>query len=156
MLEVSMKVADVCSRSFVTVRPGDDIAVAARRMREAHIGYLVVTEAVMPVDAPRAKGVLTYRDIVIGVVARNVNPGTVFVRDVMTRDPVVIRSFDSLQAAIQMMRHVGVRRMPVIDEVGALIGVVSHDDLLGALSVELATLAGVAPNERRVENARHG
>lgn len=146
-----MIVADVCSKTVVTVRPGDEIAVAARRMREAHVGYLVVMEPLALVGTPRVLGVLSDRDIVVGVIAQDADPRHVVVRDVMTRDPVVIRDFDTLPAAVRQMRQVGVRRMPVIDKVGALVGVVSHDDLLDALSTELANLAGAARQGRRTE-----
>jgi len=146
-----MSVVDVCSRSFVAVRPGDSITIAARRMHDERVGFVLVMEPVVAIDAPRVTGVLTDRDIVAGVVANNANPNGVFVRDIMTPNPVVIRSFDTLQTAIQMMRHVGVRRMPVIDKVGALVGVLSHEDLLDALSSELVNLATIVRSERRTD-----
>jgi len=145
-------VVDVCSKKVVTIRPGDEISVAARRMREAHVGYLVVVDADPPAGTPRVLGVLTDRDIVIGVVSQNADPRTVLVRDAMTRDPVMIRSFDSLPTAITMMRQRGVRRTPVIDKLGALVGVLSLDDLLDALATDLANLAGAVRTERRVES----
>jgi CBS domain-containing protein len=104
----------------------------------------------------RVIGVLTDRDIVIGVVAQDANPKHVLVRDVMTRDPVTIEAFATLPAAVQEMRRVGVRRMPVVGKQGELFGVLSLDDALDVLAGELASLAGAIRNERRIESASRG
>ena len=148
-----MFVAELCSRNVVTIRPDDEIVVAARRMRENHVGYLVVLEPDAAAGTiPRVIGVLTDRDIVLEVVARDGNPHHVHVRDVMTREPVVLEGFATLPAAMQEMRRVSVRRMPVIGKQGELLGVLSLDDALDVLSGELASLAGAIRNERRVES----
>lgn len=151
-----MDVAGVCSREFATARPNEEIAVVARRMCEANVGFVVVTLPVSAVEAPRVLGVLTDRDIVIGVVAPQIDPCTVVVSHVMTREAVVIRSFDTIQTAIRMMRHVGVRRMPVIDAAGILVGVISRDDLLDAFSIESANLAAPSDGARDREPALRG
>ena len=148
-----MYVAELCTRNVVTVRPDDEIALAARRMRETHVGYLVVLESGVPAGTiPRVIGVLTDRDIVVEVVAQDADPRHVLVRDVMTRQPVVLEGFATLPAAMQEMRRVSVRRMPVVGKQGELLGVLSLDDALDVLSGELASLAGAIRNERRVES----
>ena len=121
-------------------------------MRERHVGYLVVAEPDPPAGVTqRPVGVLTDRDIVIAVVAQQADPRHTLVKDVMTRDPVVLKSSDSLTLAVQCMRQAGVRRMPVIGSVGELMGVLSLDEVLDMVSNELVNLAGAIRNERRIE-----
>lgn len=148
-----MDVVRLCSRDVVTISENEEITAAARLMRERHVGYLVVVEADFAGSTYRPVGVLTDRDIAIKVVAQNLNPKNTLVRDAMTRDPVVLRTADSLTQAVQEMRRIGVRRMPVVGELGELQGVLSLDDVLDTLSSELQHLAGAIRNERRIETA---
>jgi CBS domain-containing protein len=148
-----MDVAQLLSRDAVTVRESDEVAAAARVMRERHVGYLVVVEPDFAGSTVRPIGVLTDRDIVVGVVAQDVNPRSMLVRDVMTRNPVVLNAADQISTALQEMRRIGVRRMPVVGKVGELLGVLSIDNVLDALSAELGNLAGAIRNELLVEKA---
>jgi CBS domain-containing protein len=148
-----MNVEQICSRSAITVRRTEEIVVAARLMREKHVGYLVVVEPDFTGATQRPVGVLTDRDIVIGVVAQDVNPRSLKVDDVMTRNPIVVSVGDTVAAALHEMRRVGVRRVPVVGSSGELAGVLSLDEILDSLSSELQSLAGAVRNERRVETA---
>jgi CBS domain-containing protein len=148
-----MDVAQLFSRDSVTVRETDEVTAAARLMRERHVGYLVVVEPDFAGSTVRPIGVLTDRDIVVGVVAQDVNPRSMLVRSIMTRNPVVLNAADQLPTALQEMRRIGVRRMPVVGKLGELLGVLSIDDVLDALSAELGNLAGAIRNERRNEKA---
>ncbi|HEU5133500.1 MAG TPA: CBS domain-containing protein [Steroidobacteraceae bacterium] len=148
-----MNVSQLCNRNVVTVRKSDEIPAAARVMREKHVGYLVVVEADFNAATQRPIGVLTDRDIVVAVVAQDVNPRGLTVGDIMTSSPVVVELNDSIAAAVQEMRRIGVRRMPVVGSLGELAGVLSLDDVLDALANELHNLAGAIRNERRVETA---
>jgi CBS domain-containing protein len=148
-----MYVAQICSRNVVTVSPTDEILAAARLMREQHVGYLVVVEpARQGVDAVPV-GVLTDRDLVVSVMARNVAPASLTVGDVMTPRPVVIAELDSIDVAAKEMRRIGVRRLPVVGRLGELKGVLSLDDVLDAATSELRDLAVAVGNEQRVESA---
>src|SRR5678815_1494612 len=122
-----MYVAQICSRNVITIRPTDEILMAARLMREQHVGYLVVVEPSRQGTAIIPVGVLTDRDLVISVIARNVDPGSLTVGDVMTPRPVVVAELDAVNAAVKEMRRIGVRRMPVVDRIGELKGVLSLD-----------------------------
>jgi CBS domain-containing protein len=146
-----MYVAQICSRNVVTVRPSDEILTAARLMREQHVGYLVVVDPGRHDTAP--VGVLTDRDLVIGVLARGADPASLTVGDVMTPNPVVVAELDAINAAVKEMRRVGVRRMPVVGRLGELTGVLSLDDVLDAASTELRDLAVAVGNEQRIESA---
>ena len=146
-----MNVAQLCSRNVISVRKIDDVIAAARLMREHHVGYIVVSEPDFAGSTERPIGVLTDRDIVVGIVAKERDPRSLTVGDVMTENPVTLDQFDSIAAAVQEMRRIGVRRMPVVGSLGELIGVLSFDDVLDALAGELQNLAGAVHNEQRIE-----
>src|SRR5579872_5974575 len=126
----SMNAGSVCKRGVVTVAPMDDLIAAAHLMREKHVGYLIVSEASGPHQESRVVGVLTDRDIVVAVLAQEVDAHALKVGDVMTRDPLLIEEGQSIEAVLRHMREAGVRRVPVVDRSGALTGVLSIDDVL--------------------------
>ena len=148
-----MKVGDICSRNVVTVREFDDLTAAARLMRQRHIGYLVVIEPKLDERSVMPVGVITDRDIVVGVVARETDPRSLRVGDVMTRQPVLAREDDSVASALHQMREIGARRVPVVDRGGALVGVLSLDDVLDSLAEELTEVASSIRRELKVEAA---
>jgi CBS domain-containing protein len=140
-----MNAGSVCKRGVVTVAPGDDLIAAAHLMREKHVGYLIVCER------SRVAGVLTDRDIVVAVLAQEVDVRALKVGDVMTRDPLVIEEGQSIEAVLRHMREAGVRRVPVVDRSGALTGVLSIDDVLEHIAEQLINIAGSIRNEQRME-----
>ncbi len=146
-------VSSICQRNAVTIRPHDDLTNAATLMREKHVGCLIVTEFDVAYRKERPIGVLTDRDIVVAVVAREADPKSLRVEDVMTRQPVTIPEGASIGSALQEMRRIGVRRVPVVDYRGHLVGVLSLDDVIGALASELRDVAGSIQNEQRTEGA---
>ncbi len=145
-----MKVGKICQRNAVTVGERDEITKAAQLMREKHVGYLVVTESCGEA-LQRPIGVLTDRDIVVTVVARETDPRAFIVGEIMTRQPVSIAESDSVETALHEMRRIGVRRMPVVGSRGELVGVLSLDDLLTVLADQVQSVAGSVLNERRIE-----
>ena len=147
-----MNVAEICKRNLVTVRPYDELAVAAQLMREKHVGYLIVVEPALEDGTYRPIGVLTDRDLVVSVLARGTNPNTLRIEDVMTRMPVVVRADQSTGRAVEEMRRIGVRRLPVVGDHGELFGVVSLDDVVDALSMQLQDLAGSIRSEQAIEH----
>jgi CBS domain-containing protein len=148
-----MNVAKLCRRDVVTVRRFDELTKAAELMRERHVGYLVVVEPVPADGSFLPVGVLTDRDIVVAVVAREADPRALRVGDVMTQNPVVARDVDSVDHALETMRSIGVRRLPIVGERGQLIGVLSLDDVIDTLAGELSSVAGSIRKEQRIEGA---
>ncbi len=147
---MAKNIGQICKRSVVTIRMSEDLTAAARSMREKHIGYLVVAEPQAD-GTTKPVGVLTDRDIVIAVVAREVDAKTLTVGDVMTRKPTVVAEDVGIETALQDMRRIGVRRLPVVGMRGQLVGVLSLDDVLEALAEDLANIAGSIRNEQRIE-----
>ncbi len=148
-----MKVSDICARDVVVVRESDELTAAARLMRERHVGYLVVVVPAVSESALQPVGVITDRDIVVGVVARETDPRSLRVGDLMTRQPVVVDEDQTIGTALGEMRRIGVRRIPVVGRNGCLTGILSLDEILGALSEELADVAGSIRSEVRIEKA---
>lgn len=149
----AMNLAKLCNRNVATVRQSDELTTAAELMRERHIGYLVVVEPQVTDGGFKPIGVLTDRDIVVTVVARGTDPRTLRVGDVMTRPAVIATESDSLKTALESMRRIGVRRLPVVGDRGQLVGVLSLDDIIDSLAAELTDVAGSIRTEQRVEAA---
>ena len=147
-----MNAGSVCKRGVITVAPTDDLIAAAHVMREKHVGYLIVSEA-FPAHNRRVVGVLTDRDIVVAVLAQEVDAHALKVGDVMTRDPLLIEEGQSIEWVLCHMRDAGVRRVPVVDPSGGLTGVLSIDDVLERIAEELINIAGSIRNEQRMERA---
>lgn len=148
-----MDIGRICNRNVITVREGDELTLAARLMREKHVGYLVVVKPDLAGGGVVPVGVVTDRDITVAVVAKAIDPRSVRVGDVMTPQPAVVDEESSVATALQIMRRVGARRLPVIAHSGALVGVLSLDDVLDALAGELTDVAGLIRQEIRMEDA---
>ncbi|MDD5333680.1 MAG: CBS domain-containing protein [Rhodoferax sp.] len=141
---------EICTRSVVIAFRGTTLNGAARLMRENHVGCLVVVEEL---EGERlVVGVLTDRDIVTAVVASDIDPGTMRVEDVMTTDLVTAREDDSVIDLLRTMRRKGVRRIPVVDGQGQLVGVVTLDDVLDILSQEFGLLVAAIDSEGKREH----
>ena len=149
-----MQAGKICQRLVFTIEANDEVTHAAQLMREKHVGYLVVAEPDLVGQCVRPVGVLTDRDIVITVVAREVDPKTLKVRDIMTPNPVTIDEAESMETALQKMREFGIRRLPVIDRNGALMGILAADDILCVLAADTEDMVTAARTQRRVEGAR--
>ena len=146
-----MDIANICKREVVTVFEHQELTTAARIMREQHVGYLIVVKARPGDSALEPIGVLTDRDIVVGVVAKGADPSVLRVGDVMTRDPVTMEEHHSIASALKVMRRLGVRRLPVIRRGGALVGVLSLDDVIDALATQLLAATASVRKELAVE-----
>ena len=131
-----MKAGDICNHHVVTVSPEDSIRRAAELMREHHVGDVVVAQRSGGFLTPL--GILTDRDIVVEVIAEDVGLDHVTVRDTMTDQLITAREDDDLLATLMQMRENGVRRLPVVDGKGQLVGILTADDVIGLVARELA------------------
>jgi CBS domain-containing protein len=141
-----MTVSSICSHRVITVDRAINIAVAAAVMRDHNIGYLVVMDDRIGGGAPI--GVISDRDIVIKVTARDVDPHAVTVGEVMTAHPLTAADDDRISATLQRMRRLGVRRVPVVGASGSVSGVLSIDDVVDHLVSQLADVVGSIRSEQ--------
>jgi CBS domain-containing protein len=144
-----MKIGSICSRTVVIANKGSSVAEVAKLMRTHHVGCVVVVEE--GVDGARPVGVITDRDLVVEVIAQDVPMNAVALVDVMSRDPIVAREEDDLWDTLRSMREKGIRRSPVVNAQGLLIGLVSVDDMLDLLAEELNDLVKLINQEQRQE-----
>ena len=140
-----MSVAEICNREVVTAEKHTSIAEAAKIMRRTHTGSLVIVDS----DAAKSKpvGIITDRDLVIEVIARDQEVSGLTVGDVMGPELLIARGNDGIWETILRMRAMGVRRLPVIDGKGLLMGILCMDDLLEFLASELSDLAKLIRRE---------
>lgn len=137
-----MNVGEICIREVVVVRPDEPLVTAARLMREQSVGDVVVVERLDDRVVPL--GILTDRDIVVGPVANaSETLAKLKVGDVATTNLVTVDDHEDVLAVVESMRRAGVRRLPVVDRRGSLLGIVTFDDLVEVLGKELAGLGGV-------------
>jgi CBS domain-containing protein len=143
-------VGEICSRDVVVARRTTSLVEAARLMRERHVGDVVVVEERNGMRVP--VGILTDRDVVVGVVAR-CEPylDKLTVGDVVTRAAVATHEDEDIFRLVRRMRAEGIRRMPVVDKYGGLVGIVALDDVLALLADTLLELSGVGPGQQRRE-----
>lgn len=145
-----MNVGSICTRKVVTASPQLDVQAAAELMRQEHIGFLVVVPQ-EPRSPQPPLGVLTDRDIVVAVVAKRADPASLKVGDVMSIQPVLASESDPVDLALRTMRRAGVRRLPVVNGRGEVVGVLSLDDLLEFVAREVESLSGAVRNGRQIE-----
>jgi len=146
-----MNVAKACQKNVITIGRFDELWKAVQLMRERHVGYLVVVEPDAAEALQRPVGVLTDRDILITVTAREADAHALRVDDVMTRQPLTVSETESIDKALRDMRRIGVRRVPVTGPRGELSGILSLDDVLDVLASELQNVAGSIHHGREIE-----
>ena len=134
-------VGEFMTTRLVTMNGNDTLSAAARAMRDAAIGDVIVT------DGEEVTGIVTDRDIAVRGVAEQLNPDSAVLDQIQTRDLVTVTQHDDAVAAADLMRTYAIRRLPVIED-GRLVGVIS----LGDLAVErepdsvLADISADEPN----------
>lgn len=136
-----MMLIDLVSRSPITVRPEATVREAARRMRDHNVGSVVVHLEGSVV------GILTDRDVVMAIAAGRFRGEDQPVEELMTHDPVCLPSDLPVERGLAAMRARGVRRMPVLNDEGELVGVVSLDDVVVHMGHELGTAADLVREE---------
>ena len=130
-----MNAGEICNRVVVFATEEMSLKEAAALMRNEHVGSLVV---VREADIGRIViGMLTDRDIAVIAMAREFDPQTLRVADIMSSDLVSAREDESVNDVLALMRTHGVRRVPVTTDKGVLIGIVTLDDLLEVVAEEM-------------------
>ncbi|MEX2287680.1 MAG: CBS domain-containing protein [Planctomycetaceae bacterium] len=129
-----MKIRDLFVRKVVTANPHDSLEDAAKLMEEQNVGAVVIVEQERPV------GILTDRDLALAVCVRGVSRDE-HVQEIMTCPVATMDQNEGLYNATRHMMELAVRRLPVVDKVGRLVGIVTLDDLLLLLSREMQNMA---------------
>jgi CBS domain-containing protein len=141
-----MKVARIYTRNVISAPRSSTLQEAALIMRDRHVGSLLVTEDEPTAD--HAIGIVTDRDMAVLAVAEGCDPQNATLADIMTPRIAAIGRDADVHDAMAVMRRHGVRRLAVTGEDGSIVGVLSLDDVIDALAVELSGLADVIRSER--------
>jgi CBS domain-containing protein len=144
-----MNVGELCNREVVFATREMGLVEAARLMRQEHVGSLVVVAEQFSQRVP--VGMITDRDIVVAVVAKEVDPKTLTVGEVMSAGALVVRERDGVPDVLRTMREKGVRRLPVVNDTGGLAGIVTIDDILELVAEEMDGFVRTLRSERARE-----
>lgn len=147
-----MSAGEYCNREVVIIGRDESLRDAVELFRRYHVGSLVVVEEQRGMKIP--VGMVTDRDIVIEVIAEGVDINAVTAGDIMSDRLISVREATSLLDALGLMQGNGVRRVPVVDERGGLLGILTVDDVIELVSEQMTRLTGVITNELRHERQR--
>ncbi len=144
-----MPIGEVCNKEIITVQSEDSVLDAAKLMRQNHVGDVLVVENRNGINIPI--GIVTDRDLVMEIMAPELDASVITVGDIMAPEFTTVKESAGLFEAIQHMRNMAVRRLPVVDESGQLVGIITLDDLLVLLADELHALARLVTREQQKE-----
>jgi CBS domain-containing protein len=144
-----MNAGEICNRDVVVAESGMGVVQAAQLMRQYHVGSLVVCAWQGSTRTPI--GMVTDRDLTVAVLAKELDPATLTVGEVMPADVYTVREEDTVTDVLRILRERGVRRVPVINRDGALVGIVTLDDLLDIAAEQLNDIAASIRRERTRE-----
>ena len=148
-----MRIPEICTTEVVCCRPQASALDAARLMRHKHVGDVVVVSD--PEGDRVPLGVVTDRDLTIEVLGNGRDAAQTTLSDVMRSPLVVATESEDASSVLERMRFHGVRRIPVVDARGTLVGIVTLDDLLRALLSDMQTLlASQTKAQRREQSSR--
>jgi CBS domain-containing protein len=116
-------IQDVMTQNPCTIDADQPVSYAAKMMKDEDVGLAPV------VQGDRLVGTLPDRDITVRVVAEGRDPQTVRVREVASTDVVTVDPQQNLDEALKLMARHQVRRLPVVEEDGRLVGVVAQADV---------------------------
>jgi CBS domain-containing protein len=144
-----MTIGNICNREVVYTTRDTTVQAASKLMREYHVGTVVIVDDFAGKHLP--VGIVTDRDIVVEVSAVDLDPKVITVGDIMTSALITGPESQGIPETMEMMRSKGVRRLPVVDREGLLVGIVSVDDMLKVLAEELTDLTGIVSKEQAQE-----
>ncbi len=133
-----MTIGRICNREVDLADAGETVQEAGQRMGNRSVGTLVVVD-----DRKIPVGIITDRDLAVRVVGKGLDPNSVRVIDVMTEHPKTAHEDTTIEDSLRLMRAKGVRRLPVVDASGALVGLLAMDDILALLAEEFGILGRV-------------
>lgn len=133
-----MTIGKFCKHEIVTAAKNTSVFKATQLMKMHNIGNIVVVDESnggIPI------GIFTDRDVAIRIVADEIDPRVLTIGDAMSQDLLILKDHQDIQEAVDMMCAKGVRRAPIINQQGKIIGIATVDDLILLLADELGGLA---------------
>lgn len=149
-----MNVGRVCTREVVFVHESESLRAATELMRNKRVGSVVVCDEAGSQRVPI--GMITDRDVGMAALQSEGPLSGILVHQAMSRNPLVIREDEDVADALERMRSHGVRRAPVVGADGALVGLVSIDDLLEVLVEQLSSIVHLISRQLQPSSPRPG
>jgi CBS domain-containing protein len=140
-----MNVGEICSHRIISVPVGTSLSDAVALMYGERVGTVIVTRTLA--GQSLVAGILTDRDIVRAQLHRIADFSQLSIADAMTSNPLVVRADEDSSVVLEKLRMQRVRRAPVVDELGAPIGLISIDDLLQHLARQITGLAAIVASQ---------
>jgi len=140
-----MSAGEYCNRDVIIIEKSESVREAINLMRKNHVGDVVVVE--MKGNSSIPVGILTDRDIVVEILAEDIELDTINVGDVMSYQLVTTLEETNLLDTIKLMRTRGVRRLPVVNNAGELQGILSADDILELVVEQLSDIVSLMSKE---------
>lgn len=144
-----MSVGHYCNRDVVVVAKNESVKEAVRLMRSYHVGDLVVVESLGATMKPI--GILTDRDIVLEILAQDIDLNAVRISDVMTYELITVREDTAIRDALDIMRERAVRRLPVVNTENNLVGILTVDDVLELIAEQLQGVVTLIARQNKAE-----
>lgn len=144
-----MSIGEFCTRNVVVAEKKMGIVELAQLMRQYHVGDVVIVER--GVDRMLPLGIVTDRDIVVEVVAAEVDLEAITAGDLMSTELITGKQQDGLWDTLQLMRSQGIRRLPVVNDEEFLEGILTVDDLIELLAEELVVLTKIIGRGQQYE-----
>jgi len=132
-----MKNSDIMTKDLVYSLPSDMVSDVAKLMKDEDIGPVLIVDDSH--DGKRLVGIVTDRDLAIKVVGEGRDPKSTRVEDVMTGSLVTCRADDDVENAMRAMAQNQLRRVPVVDDSGQLVGIISQADVATRLNEPQST-----------------
>lgn len=147
-----MTIGDICNREVIVIQRDETAQAAAKLMRQFHVGSIVVIDKTNGSTIP--VGVITDRDLIVEIMATELDASVITVGDIMAQELFTVKENAAIHEAVELMRRKTVRRLPVVDESGELIGILTLDDVLQLISEQMLDLAKLVRYEQKKEE-RH-
>lgn len=147
-----MSLRQYCDNEVSLLTQDSSILEAAQVMRKNHVGEVIIVEHQKAKTIPL--GIVTDRDLVIEIMAMEVDVEKINLGSIMCFELITVSDDTSLNDALEIMQINGIRRAPVIDGSGALIGLINIESILKILTQDMTKLLKLFNTEKRIEKTR--
>ena len=144
-----MQLGEVCNRDVIIATESCSVIEAAKLMYDYHVGSIIIVNKENEISKPI--GIVTDRDLVINLLAENLLPQKVTIKELMNSKLITGKDTDQLWDSLNIMCTHGIRRMPVVDKDNCLLGIISADDIVELLSEQLQNLTRLIAIEQKKE-----
>lgn len=144
-----MGISECCNIGVVCCEADAGVTEVAALMRKHHVGDVIVVEQTAGNRVPI--GIVTDRDIVIETVALQLEAKVFTASDIMSAPIVTVHENEGFVETLRLMRQHKIRRIPVVTDAGTLYGIVTADDIVNLLAMELSLMTGAITDQPNQE-----